>query len=497
MRKQKANSNQNGLSNNLLKPRGLVNLGNTCYFNSIMQVLLNAPLFGPILEQRCDTSENKYILADPNSDKPIEFELPACDFSVKSIVDLHKTYMNQRSINTSNAQPITPSKVISCIRQKTGRFKHQVQEDSHELLRSLLDMIRSDEVNRQKAAIEASKTGAKAHCFTIIDMIFGGYFLSSVQCQKCKFKSEHFEPFFDLSLAITDPIKNIRGAISNFFSNAILDGDNKFMCQRCTKVNFKKTYEAGVKSTRIAVPPNILTLHLKRFEASGNPCLGGRRKVNGRINGGGRGKNKNKRKGAQNDDDDDDLFISGSYGDSNFRKINKQIEFSEYLNLSHHTDDICYNLTKVNGWPRISRKNPIWYSLFAVVCHSGQLKGGHYTAYVKYEDEVLENNDSFKSKEFSEFIQSNPYLPDLTEVEQIRAVIKQHDQTHCHTTDIYDDEDDDESDDSDQDNYEKPKQIPGNWYHISDSSVRNSTITEVLNSQAYLLFYRRIIESPG
>lgn len=475
----------------ITKPKGLVNLGNTCYFNSIMQVLLNAPLFGPLLEQRSDSSSNKYILDDPNSDKQIEFELPGCDYSIKAIVDLYKNYLS------SSSQSIAPSKVISAVREKTGRFHRNLQEDSHELLRSLLDIIRSDEINRQKKAIEESKLDVKAHCFTIIDIIFGGYFLSSVQCQKCKFKSEHFEPFFDLSLAITDPIKNIRVAISNFFSNAILDGDNKFMCQRCTKVNAKKTYEAGIKSTKIAVPSNILTLHLKRFEANSSMCLGGRRKNNARNNSIGNKSNKpNKNKKKNGNEDDETNYASCSGGDG-YRKINKQIEFSEFLDISSYTDDMCYNLTKVNEWPKINRGKPIWYSLFGVVNHSGQLKGGHYTAYVKHEESS--SSDIFTSKEFCEFIQKTPYLPDLTEVEQIRNIIKQNDLKNCHTTNLYRDDANADNDDDDNSSVEsddkiRPNPIPGSWYHISDSSVRNATLTEVLNSQAYLLFYRRVID---
>lgn len=477
------------------RPRGLVNLGNTCYFNSIMQVLLNAPLFGPLLEERTSCSENKYLMDDPNSDEQIELELPECDRTIKTLVDLYKTYaMNHQS--TTNPQPVAPSSLIYCIRTKTGRFQRLVQEDSHELLRSLIDIIRSDEIRRQKAAIRSyfgdnKSAETKTDCFTVIDMIFGGYFLSSVQCQKCKFKSQHLEPFYDLSLAITDPIKDIRSAIANFTSNAILDGDNKFICERCSKLNGKKTYEAGVKSTTIAVPPNILTLHLKRFEANtgtserGGGLGGGRKgkKNGGGSSGGGRRRGKNRR-----DDDDDEGFVSGR-GGSNFRKINKHVEFAEFLDLSDFTSDLCYDLTKINKWPKINRGDPIWYSLFGVVCHSGNLRGGHYTAYVKCEDPI---NENFSMEDFAEFIQETPYIPELADIEKIKDDIRQFDTTHCDTTDKY--RDDDGTNGTSNCYGEKPTSIPGTWYHISDSAVSKSSLAAVLSSQAYIVFYRRVIE---
>lgn len=473
-------------------PRGLINLGNTCYFNSIMQVLLNAPLLGLLLDERTSSSENKYTMDDPNSDEQIELELPECDFAVRSLVDLYKNYAMSQQQST-NSQPVAPSKLMNCIRQKTGRFHRLVQEDSHELLRSLVDIIRSDEIRRQKAAISSylgdnRSTEIKADCFTVIDMIFGGYFLSSVKCQKCKFNSQHLEPFYDLSLAITDPINDIRAAIANFTSNAILDGDNKFICERCSKVNGKKTYEAGVKSTKIAVPPNILTLHLKRFEASTGietkgGGLGGGRKGKKNHGGGGR-KGKNNKGG--DDDDDNDGFVYGR-GGVNFRKINKHVEFTEFLDLSDFTSDLCYDLTKINKWPRMNRGDPIWYTLFGVVCHSGNLRSGHYTAYVKCEDPV---NENFCMQDFAGFIQETPYIPELADIEKIKEYIRRHDSSRCETTDRYRGNDTNGT----SDYYDKPNSIPGNWYHISDATVKKTTLANVLTSQAYILFYRRVIE---
>lgn len=480
------------MSSSIPKPRGLVNLGNTCYFNSIMQVLLNAPLFGPLLEERTSISENKYTMEDPNSEEQVELELPECDFAVKSLVDLYKQYTMGH--HQATPSPIAPSKLIGCIRQKTGRFQRLVQEDSHELLRSLIDIIRSDEMRRHNAAISSffgdnKRSDLKAEFFTVIDMIFGGYFLSSVNCQRCKYKSEHLEPFYDLSLAITDPINNIRSAIANFTSNAILDGDNKFICGRCSKENGRKTYEAGVKSTTIAVPPNILTLHLKRFEANGGSCetrgggLGGGRK--GKKHGGsGRRKGNKNNKGG---DDEEDGFVGGR-GALNFRKINKHVEFTEFLDLSDYTCDLCYDLTKINSWPRIHHGDPIWYSLFGVVCHSGNLRGGHYTAYVKCEDPLV--SESLTMEEFGQFIQGSPYVSEPTDIGKLKEIIRQRDLSRCETTDRYTEREETNGTSS---NGDKPNSIHGNWYHISDSDVRKSTLANVLSSQAYIVFYRRVM----
>lgn len=457
-----------------------------------MQVLLNAPLFGPLLEERTNAADNRYILEDPNNDEQIELELPECNFVVRALVELYKSYHSGQQ-----SQAIAPSKLIDCIRRKTGRFQRLVQEDSHELLRSLIDIIRSDEIRRQKAAIasytnDSSKSDTiKANVFTVIDMIFGGYFLSCVKCEKCKYKSQHLEPFNDISLAIADPIDDIRSAIANFTSDAILDGDNKFICDRCSKANSKKTYQVGTKSTTIAVPPNILTLHLKRFEASGGVEIrglsGGRRNKNSWRGGGGGGGGRGRRNRGKDCGDDDQISFGREGID--FKKINKHVYFSEFLDLSEFTSDLCYDLTKINKWPRLERGDPIWYSLFGVVSHSGSLRSGHYTASVKCEEPLDENSCL---DDFAEFIQKTPYLFESADIDKLRESIRQHDLTRCETTSRY--RDDEPTVNGSSDSHDKPKSIPGNWYHISDSQVRKSNLPTVLNSQAYILFYRRVIE---
>jgi ubiquitin C-terminal hydrolase len=54
--------------------------------------------------------------------------------------------------------------------------------------------------------------------------------------------------------------KTLQQALHNFASTDILDGDNKYRCP------VTKRFVRAQRSTRIQEPPNVLTLHLKRFE---------------------------------------------------------------------------------------------------------------------------------------------------------------------------------------------------------------------------------------
>lgn len=472
-------------------PKGLLNLGNTCYFNSVVQCLLNTPLFGYLLDERANIKDYTYVFIDPSTKEEVEIELPECNSTVASVIQLYKDY-----IANNKTKSIGPFKLLQSIRQQTGRFPKLVQEDSHELLRSLIDIIRSDEIKRHKTALSKLLVNEKLfqfknECYSVIDMLFGGYFLSSVQCQKCRGKSQHLEPFYDISLAITGNICDVSEAIANFSSNAILDGDNKVICERCTKVNGEKTYEAGEKSTTIAVPPNILTLHLKRFETLGGLfsnriCkLSGGRKA--RRND---GNNKKTRRGRNQARDNEISGIVGGRGNLSFRKIDKHIEFYEFLNLAEHTDNLSYDLTKINGWKRLDYSSPIWYALFGVVCHSGNLKGGHYTCYVKF-NESIHDSDNEDLAELAKFIRETPYVPGSCDIEKIRESLKRYESTHSYTSEQYKGDFIGEHDS--ETNSDATRSNPGTWYYISDSSVTRSNLATVLKSQAYILFYRKVI----
>lgn len=55
-----------------------------------------------------------------------------------------------------------------------------------------------------------------------------------------------------------------------------------------------------------------------------------------------------------------------------------------------------------------------------------------------------------------------------------------------------DDEEENAVGGSDEPEDSQKQPLPGKWYYVSDSHVREASETDVLNAQAYLLFYERI-----
>ncbi|XP_043449724.1 ubiquitin carboxyl-terminal hydrolase 16 isoform X5 [Prionailurus bengalensis] len=119
----------------------------------------------------------------------------------------------------------------------------------------------------------------------------------------------------------------------------------------------------------------------------------------------------------------------------NLRKVNKHIKFPEILDLAPFCTLKCKNVAEEN--------TRVLYSLYGVVEHSGTMRSGHYTAYAKARA-------------------ANSHLSNLV----LHGDIPQ--------------------------DFEM-QSTKGQWFHISDTHVQAVPTTKVLNSQAYLLFYERVL----
>ncbi|CAL5347663.1 unnamed protein product [Camellia sinensis] len=155
--------------------RGLVNLGNTCFFNSIMQNLL---AIDKLREHFLDLDESVGPLT----------------------VSLKKVFA-ETSQEAGLRNVINPRSLFGCICSKVPQFRGYQQHDSHELLRCLLDGLCTEELSARKQ--NTWENGISKNLGpTFVDTIFGGQLSSTVSCLECGHSSTVFEPFLDLSLPV-------------------------------------------------------------------------------------------------------------------------------------------------------------------------------------------------------------------------------------------------------------------------------------------------------
>lgn len=159
--------------------KGLINLGNTCFFNSILQNLLAIDML------------RDYFLKLEECVGPLTIALK------KLFIEVRMEGKMKGSIN--------PRSVFGCISSKAPQFKGYDQHDSHELLRVLLDGLSTEELASRKMTKSKEEKTSGNSTPTFVDEMFGGQISSAVCCIECGHTSTVYEPFLDLSLPV--PIK--------------------------------------------------------------------------------------------------------------------------------------------------------------------------------------------------------------------------------------------------------------------------------------------------
>ncbi|CAB4314256.1 unnamed protein product [Prunus armeniaca] len=215
-----------------LCPFGLMNCGNSCYANAVLQCLaFTRPLASYLLQglhsRACQKHDWCFI----------------CEFEI--------LLMKARE----GKSLLSPIRILSKIHKIGSHLGHGREEDAHEFLRYAVDTMQS------VCLKEAGAVGPLAEETTLVGMTFGGYLRSKITCMKCLGKSERFEQMMDLTVEIDGEIGTLEEALAQFTATETLDGKNRYHCSRC------KSYEKAKKKLTVMEAPNILTIVLKRFQS--------------------------------------------------------------------------------------------------------------------------------------------------------------------------------------------------------------------------------------
>jgi ubiquitin C-terminal hydrolase len=202
--------------------KGLINIGNTCYLNASLQMLI----------------QNKDL----------------CDLILKYNTPILNTISNFiNDYNSENYNILLPKDIKLLVEQRQEMFIGFRQHDSAEFIIFLLDIIDEEikKINKQNTYN--------------IDSIF--QIESSVKI-KCKLKSclnisEHTEKNIYLLLDINNDTKTLDDCYRLSKSSELLE-DNTYYCNNC------KNNTIATKRTNIIKWSNNLIIWLKRFKQNGN-----------------------------------------------------------------------------------------------------------------------------------------------------------------------------------------------------------------------------------
>ncbi|XP_015061472.1 ubiquitin carboxyl-terminal hydrolase 19 isoform X2 [Solanum pennellii] len=215
-------------------PRRLINCGNSCFANVVLQCLTQTrPLLAYLLERghRRECRSNGWCFL--------------CEFQ------LHVEQC------TWCQDPFSPIDVLSGLPNIGGNLSCGKQEDAHEFMRFAIDTMQS--------AVLAEFDGDKAEPLsaeetTIIQHIFGGRLQSQVACTACGNHSNQFENMMDLTVGINGEADSLEKCLDQFTAEECMDGEDMYKCDRCND------YVKAWKRLTILEAPNILTIALKRFK---------------------------------------------------------------------------------------------------------------------------------------------------------------------------------------------------------------------------------------
>jgi len=195
--------------------KGLPNIGNTCYINSVLQCL-------------------RYS-------KPFVFQL--CNMDMKDGSPLLRYFVD---LLFDGAPVRTLSAFVGQLAASHSEFRLLRQCDAHELFLYLIDQF----FTRYKTTCKHS---------------FEGTFLSSITCIDCGNVSNSTYPFISVSVDMDRSLtESVETMLERFSSVETLD--DPIDCTRCKKKMKSK------KQLTIKKLPTILVFHLKRFQGAQKLC---------------------------------------------------------------------------------------------------------------------------------------------------------------------------------------------------------------------------------
>ncbi|KAI9656289.1 MAG: hypothetical protein M1821_004952 [Bathelium mastoideum] len=275
-----------------LEPRGLVNTGNMCYMNSILQVLVFCVPFYDFLDQLGKRAVHNFKSDTPLVEAMIMFMR---EFNIiDSAVSVEQLRMRLKDNELEQyGEAFAPEYVYDVIKQlpRFSSMRRGHQQDAEEFLGFLLEGLHDEcavimkdvsqetvtplspsessfvtspttnidggwlEVGpKQKAAITRS-SGAPS-IPTPITKVFGGKLRSEFRVPGLK-NSVTLEPYKPLQLDIGAPqVNSITDALKNLTRSETLSGD----------FNSPRGVATATKQVFIETLPPVLILHLKRFQ---------------------------------------------------------------------------------------------------------------------------------------------------------------------------------------------------------------------------------------
>jgi ubiquitin C-terminal hydrolase len=241
-----------------------VNVGNTCYLNSALQVLMHVDELHKIF-----LKTERLMFEKPEYFKDKDTRFYEC---IKAI---YKGFWEDNCC-------IRPIGLIRYLDQHSY-FPMGEQSDSTEVLTCLIQKIHeiiciSNQVSESSAKNDLDRLSIKewnlhleSKDSQLVNMFWGQYYIKN-ECEECGYTSQKFETFHYFTLpAVVEGEENpnsptsLKQLIKNFMGKKKFDSDNKYHCDRC-----KVKVDNANNQSSVWKLPNYLIIQIKRYYENSN-----------------------------------------------------------------------------------------------------------------------------------------------------------------------------------------------------------------------------------
>mmetsp|Transcript_51794 Transcript_51794/g.82622 ORF Transcript_51794/g.82622 Transcript_51794/m.82622 type:complete len:1123 (-) Transcript_51794:111-3479(-) len=397
---------------------GLVNLGCTCYLNSIIQQLFMVPSFTNELlsipaYHTASSSTSSSSSPSPSSSTP-NTSTPGDGINHELLSELQRVLL---ALRESQRRYLNPLAFASKVHNAEGApIDLWEQTDCQESLVALFHQL---EDNLKQSALITQHESTQ----TLLDDHFGCTLRYLVKCE-----NGHVTKRDEKHMSLQLPVKhtyNLSEAFDKFTEAMKLDGDNKYQCSSCRRK------VPAVRRCTMYKPPKQLILCLKRFE--------------------------------------------WNFETSERKKLNTRFEFDSVLNVKQYLNTNFPEEESDDGAESKSSdedNSELVYDLVGIVIHQGSANRGHYYAYIK------DRTGSGSHSQWYEFNDKNVSPRDFASIQKEAFG----GETTVTVDDRHDDDDDDVSSQKSSGSRSRSKNNPWNKQTMTQPKPQNVEILSDRNA---------------
>eukprot|EP00210_Caulerpa_lentillifera_P001932 g1857.t1 len=230
---------------------GLRNVGNSCYQNSVIQLLNAIP---ELVKCLLNTSRSTTGKLAPE------------------MIQMFKEFWS----TMEGEEILNPKRFRSRLFHIDKKWMGNMQEDAHEFLTQIISTLQEDynrNIRKPKYIEMKDQNDVKLQAMmewkynkqwndSEIDDIFSFQLHNEVTCPECGRISHRFEYLTSLEVPLPEQPSSIEDCLVEFMKAERLDRENEWYCSKC------KYHVQATKQLRISRLPKVLILCLKRFNSS-------------------------------------------------------------------------------------------------------------------------------------------------------------------------------------------------------------------------------------